>query len=94
MLLIFSTLQIVNLGEIIAVINITRVIILKIAIIITIMAISYKEKSVMFVVKKFVALSSIWMMNSRKQKSFGDKTKNSTEINANILHFWLIIKEI
>ena len=81
-------------GGIIAVINTTRAIILTTATIRTTIAISHEEKSVMFIAKKAVTLTSIWMMSSRKQKSFRNKTKNSAEINANTTHSWLIMKEI
>ena len=33
-------------------------------------------------------------MNNRKLKNFRNKTKNSAKIKANIMHFWLIMKEI
>lgn len=59
MLPIFSILQIVNLGGMIAVINTTRATILTIAIIITTIVVSHRDGSVMFVAKKIVALISI-----------------------------------
>ena len=59
MLLIFNILWIINLGNIIAKINIIRTIILKIAITITILAISLKKENVIFVAKKVVTLTSI-----------------------------------
>ena len=59
MLPIFSTLWIVNLGGIIAVINITKGTILIIAIITIIMGVSHREKSVIFVAKKVIALIDI-----------------------------------
>ena len=51
------------------------------------MGISYEEESVMFVAKKVITLMNIQIMNNRKQKNFGDKTENSAEIKANIMHF-------
>lgn len=56
---IFSTLEIVNLGNMTAKIHITKTRILTIATIITTMAISHEEESVMFMVKKVVILASI-----------------------------------
>lgn len=56
---LFNILQIVDLGKIIVVINTIRATILTIAIIAIIMAINYREKSIMFVVKKVVTLISI-----------------------------------
>ena len=52
MLLIFSTLQIVNLGKMIVVINTISVTILTIATITTIIAVNHKEESVIFVDKE------------------------------------------
>ena len=40
------------------------------------MAVSHGEESVMFVAKKVVALISIQTMSNRRQKNFGDETKN------------------
>ena len=94
MLPIFSTLQIVNLGEIIMVINTTRATIFTIATITTIMAVNYGEKSVIFVAKKVVALINIKTMSNKRQKNFGDKTENFVEIRAKTTHFWLIMKGI
>ena len=94
MLPIFNTLQIVHLGGIIVVINTIKVTIFTIVTIITTIAIRYIEKSVRIVVKKVVALISIQTMSNRRQKNFGDKTKNFVEIKANTIHFWLIIKAI
>ena len=59
MLPIFSTLRIVNLGGIIAVINTTKRTILIIAIIITTLGVNHGEKSVMFLAKKIAALIDI-----------------------------------
>lgn len=56
---IFSTLEIVNLDNMTAKIHITKTGILTIAIIITTMAISHEEESIMFMVKKVVILASI-----------------------------------
>ena len=56
---ILSTLQIVNLGGIIVETNTIKAIILIIAMIITIIAISHKEKSIIFVEKKVVVLIKI-----------------------------------
>ena len=91
---IFSTLQIINLDEIIIVINIIRAIILTIAIIVIIMAISSREKSLIFVEKKIVAIINIKIISNRSQKNFRDEAKNIVEIKANTIHFWLIIKGI
>lgn len=65
-LLIFSILQIVNLGGMIAIINTTKTIILIIAIITTKIVISYGKKSVIFVAKKIVALINIQTMSNEK----------------------------
>lgn len=94
MLPIFSILLIVDLAYMTAEINTTKTTILTIAIITTIMAVSHGEESVIFLIKKVVALVSIQMMNNGKLKNFGDETKNSVEIKINITHFWLIMKEI
>lgn len=51
------------------------------------MAVGHKEKNVIFVAKKVVILTSIWIMSSRKQKNFSNKTKNFAEIKANTIHF-------
>ena len=56
---LFSTLQILDLGKIIVVFNIIRATILTIAIIIIIIALNYREKSIIFVAKKVIALISI-----------------------------------
>lgn len=74
-MLIFSILQIINLGGMIAVINTIRLKIFIIATIIITMALNYREKSVMFVVKKVVTLISIQTMSIRNQKNFEDKTE-------------------
>lgn len=84
---IFNTLQIVNLGKIIAVINITRATILTIALIIIIIVVSHKKKSVIFVAKKVVTLISIQTINNGKQNNFEEKTENFIEIKANITYF-------
>ena len=81
MLPIFSTLRIVDLDDMIAEINGIRATIFIITSIK--IAISHGEKSVMFVVKKVVALVNIQMIRNGRQKNFGDKTKNSMEIKAN-----------
>ena len=91
---ILSTLQIVNLSKIIAIISTTRVTILTIAIITTTMAVSHEKKSIMFVAKKVVVLLNIQIMSNIRQKNFKDKTENFVEITANTMHFRLIIKEI
>lgn len=74
----------------IVVINIIRVSIFTIAIIITIVVVSHIKKSIIFLIKKFVALINIQTINKRKQKNFQNKTK----IKVNIIYFWSIIKEI
>ena len=61
---------------------------------ITKIVLSYKEKNVMFVEKKVVTLINIQIINNKRQKNFENKIENSTEIKANIMHFWLIIKRI
>lgn len=76
------------------VINTIRAIILTIARIIIIIVIGYGKENIIFVVKKFIALTNIWMINSQKQKSFKNKIKISAKININITHFWLIMKRI
>ena len=90
---IFSTLQIVNLGGIITVINTTRAIILTITTIITTMAVRYEKKSVIFMAKNDVALIIIQTISKEKQKNFEDKIMNFVEMRANITHFWLIMKK-
>lgn len=59
MVSIFSTLQIVNFGEMIMAINTTRAKTLIIAIITITIAVSHRKESVIFVVKKVVILISI-----------------------------------
>ena len=93
-LLIFYTLRIVNLGNIIVKINIIRAIILTITTTKITMAISHGKESVMFVVKKVVALINIQIISNRRQKNFGDKIENSAKIKPNITLFWPIIKRI
>lgn len=67
MLAIFNTLQIVNLGGMIMIINTIRVIIIfTIAKKTTTITVDYKEENIIFMAKKFVALTNIWMMSSRK----------------------------
>ena len=75
MLLIFSTLQIINLDKIIMVINIIKAIILTIIIITIILTIttitiiiivSHREKSVIFLAKKIIALINIQTMSNKK----------------------------
>lgn len=73
-------------GGIIAIINIIKTTILTIAIT-TIIAISYKKKSVIFVAKKVVALIGIQKMSNKRQKNFEDKTGNFGLIKANTTHF-------
>lgn len=51
------------------------------------MAVNHREKNVIFMAKKFVALISIKILSSRRQKSFEGKTKNFAKIIANIMHF-------
>lgn len=58
------------------------------------MVVDHKEKNVIFMIKKIVVLTSIWMISSRKQKNFANKTENSIEIKRIIWHFWLIMKGI
>lgn len=78
----------------IAMINITRAIILTIIIIIIIITISYEEESFIFVAKKVITLINIETINNKKQKNFGNNTKNYTEIKANTTYYWLVIKKI
>lgn len=87
MLLIFSILRIVDLAGIIAIINKIRVKILTIAITTIIIAVSHREKNILFVIKKVVAQISIQLVGIRKQKNFRDKIENSIEIKANSRHF-------
>ena len=75
-------------------INIIRVIIPTITITTITIAISHREESIIFVAKKIVTITSIQMMNNRRQKNFGDKIKNFTEIKVNIIYIWLIVKQI
>lgn len=63
---IFSTLRIFNLGNRTAEINTTKIVILTITTIITIMVVKHGEESVICVVKKIVALASIQMMSNRR----------------------------
>lgn len=91
---LFSTLLISNLAGMILVIKTIRATTLKIAIIITTMAVSYKKKSIIFVAKKVITLINIQTMSNGRQKNFGDETKNFVEIKVNITHFSLIIKGI
>lgn len=91
---IFSIIWIVDLGNMIAVINRTKVTILIIVTIIITIAVNYKKEGVMFVAKKIIALINIQTMSNRRQKNFGDKTENFIEIKVNIIHFWLIMKGI
>ena len=69
-LLILSILQIINLGGIIVEINTTRATILMIATTITTMAVSHREKSVIFIEKNVVALINIQTMSNGRQKNF------------------------
>lgn len=87
-------LQIVNLGNIIEEINITRTTILTIATTITIIVVCYGKKSVMVVKKKVIPLMSTQTISNRMRKNFGDKIKNFARISANITNFWLIRNEI
>ena len=84
---IFSTLRIVDLGDIIVEINTIKTTILTIATTTTTMVVSHGEESVIFVVKKVVALANIQIMSNGRQKNFGDETENSAEIKANITLF-------
>ena len=86
MLPILNTLRIVNLGGIIAETNITRVIILTIATITT-MVVNHGEESVIFVGKKFVALVSIQIISNGKEKNSRDEIENFVEIKANTIYF-------
>ena len=90
---IFNILQIVNLVNIITIINIIKIIIFTIATT-TIIAVSYRKKSIIFVAKKVITLISIQKMSNRKQKNFRDKTGNFVKIKTNTMHFALIIKRI
>lgn len=56
-------------------------------VIITIVAISYGKKSVIFVAKKIVILMSIQKISNKKQKIFEDKTGNFVKKKANTTHF-------
>lgn len=76
------------------VINIIGATILTIAIITIIMAVSHRKENIIFIAIKVVTLASIQMMNNRRQKSFKNKNKNFAKINANTIHFWLIMKRI
>lgn len=73
--------------DIIIVINIKKGTLFIITIIITIIAISHKEKSVIFVIKKVVALISIQIISNGISKNFGIKTENFLEIKTNTIHF-------
>lgn len=68
-------------------VNITKTILFTIAIIVIIIAVSYIKKSIIFVIKKVIALISIQTMSNKRQKNFRDKTENFVEIRANITHF-------
>lgn len=83
----------VNLGKIIARINTIRAIILTIARIITIIAVSHGKKKFIFVGKKDVTLISIWNINNKKQTNYENKTENFVKIKANKTDFDLIMKE-
>lgn len=84
---IFSTLRIVNLGDIIIEINIIKVVILTIIIITLTIAINHEEESIIFVAEKVSTLASIQMMSNGRQKNFGDETENFVEIRANTMDF-------
>lgn len=58
------------------------------------MAVSHGEESVIFGGKKVVTLIKIQAMSNKRQKNFGDKTKNSAEIKAITTHCWQIMKGI
>lgn len=64
MLLILNTLQIIDLGNIIAEINITNTTILTITMITITIIISYGERNVTFLVNKVIALINIQMMSN------------------------------
>ena len=87
MLLIFSTLQIVNLDRIITVINTTNTTIFTIATSSTIIVVSHGKENIIFVVKKIVTQTSIQIISNRKQKNFEDKIENFLEIKANTTYF-------
>lgn len=91
---IFSILQLVNLGNMIAKIIIKRAIIFSIIIIIITMAVSHEKQNVLFVAKNVVTLTSIQMISNGEQKNFKNKTENFAKINRNITYFWLILKRI
>lgn len=74
--------------------TIKAIIILTIATIIIIMAIGYKEKNVIYVIKKVITLTNIQIITNKRQKNFGNKTKNFKKIKTNTTYFWLIIKVI
>lgn len=84
---IFNTLQTVNLDRMTIEINITKVVIFIIITIITKMAVSYEEESVIFMAKKLITLASIQMMSNRREKNFEGKTENFMEIKVNIIYF-------
>lgn len=67
--------------------NTTRAVIFIIAKIAKRMAVSLREKSVLFVAKKIISLISIQMITNRSRKNSKDKTENSVEIKTNITYF-------
>ena len=87
MLLIFSTLWIINLGSMIVETNTTRVRIFIIAITTTSMTINHRKKNDIFREKKIVTLISIQTISNEKQKNFRDKTENFMETKTNITYF-------
>lgn len=89
-----STLRIVDLGNIIVKINTIKAIIVTITTITTTMVVSYGKESVIFVIKKIIALANIQIMSNGRQKNFENKTENFAKIKANTMHFWPIIKKI
>lgn len=66
MLSIFNILQVIDLGKIIMMINTIKTIILIITTIIIKIAINYKKKRIIFVIKKVVISISIKNMNNRQ----------------------------
>lgn len=73
------------------VMNITRATILTITIIRTTITINHKEKSVMFIIKKVIALINIQTISNKRQKNLKGKTKSFVKIKADKMHFWLIM---
>ena len=54
----------------------------------------HRKENVMFVAKKVVSQIDTQKLNNRRQKSFGDKTRNFVKKMVNTTHFWSIMKGI